>query len=202
MFEIGRGVLALVLRSSSARHWQTWQYDQTASVCKSLSPSTSINLLCSLVDVHTCTFLLIITKACKCISCMLAPEVSGMAWVDNQAAIQFHSQNFWNARVSHFTILIKLNILRDEVTLANKIVFPEYGYYVPKGFYTINEQGEQSPLYFINYPQEALVHRLKRAADAQSQTFGSTSTSTGTGTGFFGQAPGFQAPRNYIFPIN
>lgn len=76
---------------------------------------------------------------------------------------------------------------------------PEYGYYVPKGFYTINEQGEQSPLYFINYPQEALVHRLKRSADAQSQTFSQGSTSTSTGNGFFGQAPGFQAPRKYNF---
>lgn len=74
----------------------------------------------------------------------------------------------------------------------------EYGDYVPKGFYTINEQGEQSPLYFINYPQEALVHRLKRSA--QSQTFSSGSTSSGQGVpNFFGQAPGFQAPRKYFF---
>lgn len=88
-------------------------------------------------------------------------------------------------------------MIQPKLTL---IYSPEYGYYVPKGFYTINEQGEQSPLYFINYPQEALVHRLKRAADTQTFTSGSTSTSTGQGAPiFFGQAPGFQAPRNYLF---
>ncbi|XP_063695872.1 uncharacterized protein LOC134827221 [Culicoides brevitarsis] len=41
------------------------------------------------------------------------------------------------------------------------IVAAEFGHYVPKGFYTIDEDGNQSPMYFIESIPE-LFHRSRR----------------------------------------
>lgn len=63
------------------------------------------------------------------------------------------------------------------------------GYYVPRAYFTIDENGQQSPLHFID---PTLVHRVRRSPQFSSST-STTSTSTSTGAGAGG--PIFFNPR-------
>lgn len=55
------------------------------------------------------------------------------------------------------------------------------GYYVPRAYFTIDENGQQSPLYFVD---PTLVHRVRRSPQfSSSSSTTSTSTSSGAGAG-------------------
>lgn len=57
------------------------------------------------------------------------------------------------------------------------------GYYVPRAYFTIDESGVQSPMYFVD---PSLVHRVRRDTQYSGASTGtSTGTSTGNGNIFF-----------------
>lgn len=57
------------------------------------------------------------------------------------------------------------------------------GYYVPRAYYTINEDGQQSPVYFVD---PSLLHRVRRSPQfTQTSSSAGTSTSSGNGGIFF-----------------
>lgn len=67
-----------------------------------------------------------------------------------------------------------------------KSLFTGSGYYVPRAYFTIDENGQQSPIYNVD---PLLVHRVRR-----SPQFASTSSSTSTSTSS-GNVPLFFNPR-------
>jgi len=79
------------------------------------------------------------------------------------------------------------------------ITSAEFGYYVPKAFYTIDANGHQSELSLISpHSQQKILHRLRRAAQFSSASSSASSSTSSNGGPVYFQ----QSTTNQVSPSN